>query len=196
MKSKLKKLEPDKVPTETKHQETTENTANVVFNALTLEWQKYRSYEKLLNILAYILRLLPNFSNNRTKTGSITHPSKLEVAEQKLIYLVQSESFPNEKRSLLKCLAISKPSATKDFSPFIGPNGLLQAQGRTKQLEVANFDVKHPILLDSRHTAVRLFLEHLHEKHCHQGVEYLRALIQQKYAIVKLRTALRAIQSR
>ena len=132
----------------------------------------------------------------RLKTGLMTDPAELEVAEQKLLYLVQSESFPNEKRSLLKCVAISKPPAIKDFSPFIGPNGLLRAQGRTKQLEVANFNVKHPILLDSRHSAVRSFLEHLHEKHCHQGVEYLRALIQQKYVIVKLRTALRAIQPR
>ena len=91
---------------------------------------------------------------------------------------------------------MSKLSVIKDFSPFIGPNGLLHAQGRTKHLEIANFDVKHPILLDSRHPAVRLFLEHLHEKHCHQGVEYLRALIQQKFAIVKLRTTLRTIQIR
>ena len=142
------------------------------------------------------LRLLPKFSGNRTETGSITDPVELEVAEQKLIYLVQFESFPNEKKALLKCLPICKPSVIKDFTPFIGPNGLIRAQGRTKQLEVASFDIKHPILLDSRHPAVRLFLEHLHEKHCHQGVEYLRALIQQKYSIVKLRTALRTIQSR
>ena len=196
MKSKLKKLDPDNVLTEPNYQETTANTANVVFNALTLEWQKYSSYEKLLRILAYILRLLPKFSGNRTETGFITDPAELEVAEQKLIYLVQSESFPNEKKALLKCLPICKPSMIKDFTPFIGPNGLIRAQGRTKQLEVASFDIKHPILLDSRHPAVRLFLEHLHKKQCHQGVEYLRALIQQKYAIVKLRTALRTIQSR
>ena len=64
MKSKLKKLDPDKVPTETKFQETTANTANVFFNALTLEWQKYSPYEKILRILVYILRLSPKFSNN------------------------------------------------------------------------------------------------------------------------------------
>ena len=45
-KLKLKKLDSDKVPTETKYQETTANTANVVFNALTLEWQNYSSHEK------------------------------------------------------------------------------------------------------------------------------------------------------
>ena len=195
-KTKLKKLNRDKVPCELNYQETTANTANVVFNAVTLEWQKYSSYEKLLRILAYILRLLPNLSGNRTEIGSITDPAELEFAEQKLFYLVQLESFSSEKKALLKCLLISKPSVLKYFTPFIGPNGLLRAQGRTKQLEVASFDVKHPILLNSRHPAVRFFLGHLHEKHCHQGVEYLRALIQQKFAIVKLRTALRTIQSR
>ena len=174
MKTKLKKLNRDEVPCELNYQETTANTANVVLNALTLERQKYSSYEKFLRILAYIFRLLPKFSGNRTETGSITDPAELEIAEQKLFYLVQVEYFSSEKKALLKCLPISKPSVIKDSTPFIGPNGLPRAQGRTKQLEVASFDVKHPILLDSRHPAVRIFLEHLHEKHCHQGVEYLR----------------------
>ena len=146
--------------------------------------------------MAYILRIPPKFSCNRTETEAITDPNKFESAEQKLFLLVQSESFPNETKSLLKSCPSSKPSFTKDFSPLIGPNGRLRAQGRTRHLEVTNFDVKHTILLDSRHPAVRLFLEHLHEKHCHQGVEYLRALIQQKFAIVKLRTTLRTIQTR
>ena len=82
----------------------------------------------------------------------------------------------------------SCPSNIKNFSRFFGPNGLLRAQVRIKHLELANFDVKHP--------AVRLLLKHLHEKHCHQGVEYLRALILQKFAIVKLRTTLKTIQTR
>ena len=156
----------------------------------------YSSYEKHLHIFAFILRISPKISGNRTKTGAITDPVELESAEQKLFSFVQSESFPNETKSLLKSCSLSKPSDIKDFSAFTGPNGLLRAQGRTKHLEIANFDVKHPILLDSRHPAVRLFLEHLHEKHCHHGVENLRALIQQMFAIVKLLTTLRTIQTR
>ena len=196
LKGKLKNFDSIEVNTEPVHQETTANTASVAFNVLTLEWQKYSSYEKLLRLVAYILRISPKFSGYRTKTGAITDPIELESAEQKLFLLIQSELFPNETKSLLKSCLLSKPSIIKDFSPFIGPNGLLRAQGRTRHLEVANFDAKHPILLDSRHPAVRLFLEHLHEKHYHQGVEYLRALIRQKFAIVKLRTTLRTIQTR
>ena len=86
MKSKVKKRDPDKVATETKYQEMTANTTNVVSNALTLEWQKYSSYEKLLRILVFILRLLPKLCGNRTNTGSKTDSAELEVAEQKLLY--------------------------------------------------------------------------------------------------------------
>ena len=96
----------------------------------------------------------------------------------------------------MKSCPHSKSSKIVEFSPFIGPIGLLRASGRTKQLDVATFDMEHPILLDSRHPRVRLFLENLHNNQCHQGVEYLRALIQQEYAIVKSRTTLRSIVSR
>ena len=43
---------------------------------------------------------------------------------------------------------------------------------------------------------MRLRLEHLHKNHYHQGVDYLRALVQQRFAVVKLRTTLRTIVSR
>ena len=72
---------------------------------------------------------------------------------------------------------LSKTSKNVQFSPFIGPNGLLRPSGRTRLLETATIDVKHP-------------------QHCHQGVDYLRALVQQRFAVVKLRAVLRTIVSR
>ena len=88
----------------------------------------------------------------------------------------RSDSFPKETKNLRKSCLLSKPSIIEAFSPSIGPNGFPRHQGRTKHLEVGNFDVKHPILLDSRQPAQK--------RHCHKSVEYLRALIQQKYGIV------------
>ena len=180
----------------TKEHQCTTITATVTEIATTFKWQKYSSYEKLLRIVAYMLRLLPKNESKRTDTGFITDPTELDNAQQRLFHLVQLESFNTEKKCVLKSLPLSKSSKIVDFSPFIGPNGLLRASGRTKQLDVASFDMKHPILLDSRHPLVRLFLENFHINQCHQGVEYLRALIQQEYAIVKLRPTLRSIVSR
>ena len=90
----------------------------------------------------------------------------------------------------------SADSKIAQFPPFIGPNGLIRASGRTKHLSVAIFDVKLPVVLDSRHPMLRLLSEHLPKKHFHQGVDYLRALVQQRFAVVKLRTTLRTIVSR
>ena len=131
-----------------------------------------------------------------TNSGVIIDPAGLENSEQGLLYLTQAESFQAEKSNLLKSIPLSKTSKIVRLSPFIGPNGLLRASGRKRLLETATFDVKHPFLLDVRHILVRLLLEHSHSQHCHQGVDYLRALVQQRFAVVKLRAVLRTIVSR
>ena len=171
-------------------------SSNVDINTSTFEWHKYSSFEKLLRVVSYLVRLIPKNEAYRSGTGTITDPSELENAQTKLFYLAQSESFPIEKKLLLKNSPLSRSSKLLELSHFVGTNGLLRATGRTKQLDVSSFDAKHPVLLDSRHPVTRLFLEHLHRSHCHQGVDYLRTVVQQQFAIVKLRTALRTIVQR
>ena len=168
---KRNKSKSDQVPSEPEEQETTSITANVANNASTSEWQKYSSYEKLLRIVAYMLRSLPKSGCSRTKTGSIDDPAESEVAQQKLFQLVQDQSLYHDRESLVKFSPISKTSTTLKLSAFIGANGLLRAKGRTQLLEFVTFGTKHPVILDARHPFVRLFLKHLHESHCHHGEE-------------------------
>ena len=65
--------------------------------AQTFKWQTYCSNEKLLRIVAYMLRLLDKNRLYRCPTVAITDPAELEHAEQRLSYIVQSESFLSEK---------------------------------------------------------------------------------------------------
>ena len=141
-----------------------------------------------------MLHILPKFSGNRTKSGSITDPEELLEAGCRIFPLVQTESFSAEKKNLLTSSPISKTSVLVTSPPFIVPNQLLRAIGPTKRPEVATFDVKHPILLDSRTLLVHLYLQYSDNKHSNQGVEYLRALIQQRFAIVTLGATLRSIE--
>ena len=78
-----------------------------------------------------MLRLLPKNESKRTANGDITDPAELDNAQQRLFHLVQLESFNTEKKCLLKSSSLSKSSKIVEFSPFIGPNGLLRASGRT-----------------------------------------------------------------
>ena len=95
---------------------------------------------------------------------------------------------------LLENKPVKRSSRIAPLSPFIGPNRLIRSAGRIKRLVEVDFDVKHPIVLDARHAFVKLFLRHTHVKH-HQGIDYLRAKMQERYTILKLRSLLRSIKS-
>ena len=139
---KLKQTKPDSTD-EPSTESCTMLSETQLATAKTFEWQKYGSYEKLLRIVAYVLRLLSRNRDYRTNSGVFTDPAELEYSKR-LLYLTQTESFQAEKRNLLKSTPLSKTSKIVRFSPFIGPNGLLRACGRTRLLETAIFDVKHP----------------------------------------------------
>ena len=156
---------------------------------------KYSSYQKLLWITAYALRLLSSHECYRNADGSIIDPTELDEAERHLQYLVQGESFNAERKDLLENKSVKRSRLIVPFSPFIGPNRLIRSASCIKRLVEVDFDVKHPIVLDARHAFVKLFLRHTHVKHHHQGIDYLRAKVQERYTILKLRSSLRSIKS-
>ena len=148
-------------------------------------FDKFSSYQKYLRIAAYVLRLLPKHAGYRNPDGSITDPTELDEAERHLQYLVQGDSFEAERKDLLDNKLVKRSSRIAPHSPFISPNGLIRSSGRIKRLIEVGFNVKYPIILDARHPFVKLFLEHTHVKHYHQGVEYLRSIVQEHYTVLK-----------
>ena len=160
-----------------------------------IPFDKYSSYQKLLQKTAYALRLLPSHESYRNADGSIIEPTEIDEAARHLQYLVQGESFNADRKDLLENKLIKRSSHIAPFSPFIGPCRLNRSAGRIKRLVEVEFVVKYPIVLYARHAFVKLFLSHTHVKHHHQGLYYLRAKIQERYTILKLRSSLRSIKS-
>ena len=119
-----------------------------------IPFDKYSSYQKLLRITAYALRLLPSHECYRNADGSIIDPMELDEAERHHQYLVQGESFDEERRDLLENKSVKWSSRIAPFSPFIGPKCLIRSAGRMKRLVEVEFDVKHPIVLDARYEFV------------------------------------------
>ena len=106
-------------------------SATVTELATVFKWHRYNSYEKLLRIVVYMLRLRPKNESKRTENGFITDPAELDDAQQRLFHLVQLDSFNTQKKCLLKSSPLNKCSKNIEFSTFIGPNGFLRASGRT-----------------------------------------------------------------
>jgi hypothetical protein len=90
--------------------------------------------------------------------------------------------------------AASYLSRILNLSPFIDAGGLLRAKGRTRKAPSLTYSSKHPIILDSRHRAVGLFLDSLHKKNHHQGVEFLRSVVNQGFWVLHLRSSLRRLK--
>ena len=65
-----------------------------------IPFDKFSSYQNLLWISAYILRLLPSHESYRHIDGSIIDPTELDEAESHLQYLIQGESFPSKRKDL------------------------------------------------------------------------------------------------
>ena len=97
-------------------------------------FDKFSSYQKLLRVTAYVLRLLPSHERYRTVSGSIADRVELDEAERHLQYSVQGESFNTERKDLLDNKSVKKSSRIAQFTPFIVPHGLIRSSGRLRRL--------------------------------------------------------------
>ena len=166
-----------------------------VSNDFAFPWEEYSSFSKIKRLVAYMLRLSPKHRHFRSPDKAIIDPAELVISEEKLLQLSQLESLPAESKQLAAVKYVNTSSCISSYSPFIGPNGLIRSTGRIQRLSATAFETRHPIILDSRHRLIRLFLRFYHNKHEHQSVDYLRSVIHQQFLVLRLRSALRAIET-
>ena len=159
------------------------------------KWERFNSIVKYKRTVAFLLRWLPSHKQFRSNILEITDPCEKDIAEQKLIYLSQGETFPGELKLLRSGKVIMKNSRIAKYSPFIGPAGILRSTGRVSRFINSEFDSKHPIILDARHAVFRLLVKHLHVRNFHQGLDYMRAVVNLKYVVLNLRWLLRNIEN-
>ena len=74
------------------------------------------------------------------------------------------------------------------LSPFADSDSTIRLEGRLSRTRV-NDGSKHPILLSAKHPAVFLMLRIMHADSHHEGTEYARSMVQQRYWVIGLRNA-------
>lgn len=119
--------------------------ANVEVNRIFPLFKRCSSYQKMVRVIAYCLRV-------KTRMAEELTGNEIVKAEMQLIELAQKDMFSNE----LKQLSQKKPitnNKIKSLSPFINEYGLMRVGGRL-QLSELSYDEKHPIILDSSHPIV------------------------------------------
>ena len=166
-----------------------------VLTDFAFPWEEYSSFTKIKRLVAYMLRLSPKHRHFRSPDKAIIDPAELVISEEKLLQLSQLESFPAESKQLAAGKYVKTSSRISSYSPFFGPNDLIRSTGRIQRLSATASETRHSIILDSRLRLIRLFLRFYHLKHEHQSVDYLRSVIHQQFVVLRLRSALRAIET-
>ena len=81
-----------------------------------------------------MLRLLPSHKSYRTVYGRIADSVEVDENERHFQYLVQGESLNTERIDLLDNKSVKRSSGIVQFTPFIGPHGLIRSSGRLRRL--------------------------------------------------------------
>ena len=141
-----------------------------------------------------MLRLGSKHRHDRTKVKEITNPIELETAKQRFLLISQKESFEAEYLLLSCDKTVKKSSRIAQYAPFMGLAFLIRSTGQIRRLVETEYDTKHPIILDGRHSLVKLFVSDIHYRCQYQFLDYLRAVIHLEFAILNLRSLLKSIE--
>ena len=156
-------------------------------------FRKVSSFRKLKRIVAFVLKIRPAQHKSDKSSTPVLTVDDLARAENCISSQVQLESFPKEVLSLSSDNVVPSNSQLAPLVPFLN-NDLMRARGRLRKASCLSFEQKHPVILSSKHVVVKLFLNDVHISNAHEGVEYLRSIVQQLYWVLGLRSELRRIR--
>ncbi|XP_055527258.1 uncharacterized protein LOC129719867 [Wyeomyia smithii] len=122
-----------------------------------------------------------------------------QQAERSLFRVAQTESYPDETRTLLsnrdvsqsnKWVSIEKPSPLYRMSPFADEFGVIRVEGRTANASFAAFDARFPIILPKDHLITKLLLNDYHCLYGHANRETVVNEVRQRFHIFNLRSSI------
>lgn len=113
-------------------------------------------------------------------------PEEIIESEERIIRIVQNESYGSEISLLRKQTPLHKDCVILKLDPFIDEKGILRVGGRI-QLSALSFDEKHPIILPQKHTFTRLLIKHMHNEVMHGGLGLTLQKLRQRYWVIGAR---------
>jgi len=147
---------------------------------------KFASYSRLLRMVAYCLRFLPN----RKNVGSLT-ATEIAEAEIRVLKILQGSRFAEEIKKLKNKTSVNK-STLANLNPFLDEYGLVRVGGRLQNSQLS-FSQKHPVILPNRHPLTDRIIREIHEKHHHTGIQATLYILRQRFWLTDGRNQVRKI---
>lgn len=168
----------------------------MVANAATTDssiWDlldRFSSFDKLINVTAYLLRFKNNCINKSSKVFGNISVSERRNAIMHLIRLVQNDSF-NEEIMVLRSGKCIKNSLRR-LHLFFDNDNIVRVGGRIGASNLS-YNARHPILLPAKSKFTDMLVTHYHTVYCHVGANSLSAILSRNYWIISARRVTRHV---
>ena len=119
---------------------------------------------------------------------------ELDDEEEKVFKEMQTESFSKEIESSnasQEKTVILQTGQLRKKQLMVDEKGILRLVTRLTQAEFVDYDVRYPIVLPAKHAAMRLLIRDAHEEVGHMGAKCTQNLLQQKFHVPGLNSAVR-----
>jgi len=107
---------------------------------------KYSSIDKLLRVMAYVLRFITKLRGKSQQPSHLT-AEELKLAKIAVIKIQQQLDLGHEVRLLKNKRPLGPKSKLQALSPFLDSDGIFRVGGRLQNAMIP-YNVKHPIILD------------------------------------------------
>lgn len=156
------------------------NNISTNCNPIQTLTKKHSNLHYLQRVVAYINRFIYNLKNKNSKRHGHFTSEELDSSLMCLVHNAQLETFPNEYNLLVNNKPLPRKNRLLPLSPFLDDNNIIRVGGRLDN-SLYEYNVKHPILLCSKHHLTQLIFEMLHRKLLHAGPQLLLATVRQNY---------------
>ena len=139
--------------------------------------ERLSSWKRIVNVLVVMFKGARAWLGRARARLTGEHKPVVSVsfkeAENKLLMLTQPDSFPElfSREGVVdqtKLLSLSDKHPLYGLTPKVDAVGSLRLGGRLRQA-VSDFEVKYPLILDSKHILVQRYCRYIHELTPHQG---------------------------
>ena len=139
-----------------------------------VSFERYSSFQKLLNTVCYILNFLriKGVLKEDTMRRLWGTTDTLEISKMHVIKNMQAEAFPLELAYLEGPKTGAIPARVRDMNLFLDNFGIIRCDGRMDNVTRFENNLIYPILLAPRHhTLTQLIVMFYHRKVQHLGIQ-------------------------
>lgn len=148
--------------------------------------EAYSSFDKIINVIAWVKRASSSFRNNNPGARPSLSPQERDIALTLALSWEQRKYMANAIKSLEKRDPNLRDRQYRNLTLFFDSDRLIRLNGRVRNRDIP-YDFRHPIILPYESTLTKRFMEKAHKITMHGGAQQMLQYVREKFWIPRAR---------